>query len=351
MNTTSHVEKLISDGENKMLRLIAILTLVALIGCEGKKKPVQTEFTDTFKKNKEIDLEPFSVYEIRYLDINSNNDLLITNRRRTEVFLFDSLGKVKTRLSEELSKEFPGANWKPYQAYFTANDEIFVANGAPWGIWFNRDGSFKKMMPKEYWGTPDLAFDKQDHIYSMNKNQRGLFIEKYDSSGSFVHKISELDSTNRNIMRRAIIGNNILVADGNLFFKNLSKPNLYEYNLSGKLLNTFSEKPGYYKEPEQDISSLEQSGQRILSQNIFDFARKYTANYSLHHLDEELILIQYVNMGENYGHQILTTDGEYILDYDLQTNNKIMAAKNGYVYTITENDSTTPTINEFEFIR
>jgi hypothetical protein len=205
------------------------------------------------------------------------------------------------------------------------------------------------MMPREYRGTPDLAFDDDDNIYSLNKNQLGFFIAKYDSNGKQIRKFTNIDSTYRTVMRRIVIGNNITVIDDRLFYKNIGGTNIYKYDLNGNLTQTFSETPGYYEKPFEDIPSFSKSGPQRLSENIDDFTENNTSNYSIHSLDSNLVLIQYINRYEGYGHQILTTKGDYVMDVDLHSLNKIYAARNGFVYTATSHDNGSATVNVFRY--
>ncbi|MTI89494.1 MAG: hypothetical protein FH748_16185 [Balneolaceae bacterium] len=340
-----------------MKYLVSIIVVVIFFSCQDKEKipkRVEANMQTTFEKVKEISLDSNTVFDIRYLSVNKEKDLLITNRARNEVFLFDSSGTLKAKLSEKLDAGFPGGNWAPLHAYFKKNGEIFVSNSVPWGILFGGKGAFKKFMPEVYNGTADLAFDRNNHIYSLKNNYEGFFIRRYDSSGNEVDMISNIDTSFKHINKRAIIGNNLIVVNDHLFYKNISKPNVYKYNSSGNLISTFSETPAYYKRPNSDMD-YKGSGPDLdrnkLSQSVFKFATKYTANYSIHHLDQDLLLIQYVNMGGNYGYQIVSTTGDYILDYDLYTKNKIMAAKDGYIYINATVDEIAPRIDVYKYIK
>lgn len=338
--------------EKSFLGIVSLILVVG-IGCteKGQKKRLESDFGQAFKKVVDIKLDSNTVFDIRYLDISREGDLLITNRKRTEVFLFDSTGSLKARLSEELDKGFPGGNWMPLRAYFKKNGHIFVANRVPWGIEFDRSGQFIKFMPEVYRGSDDLAFDRYGNIYSLNKDYRGLFISRFNSDGIGEFLIEDIDTTNSAIMNRSIIGRNLLVNGDYLFYKNMSKPVVYKYTLDGEAVTSFSEVPVYYKPPESDIR-FTHTGDDLdkarLQASVFDFAKKYTANYSLHSLSEDLILIQYVNMGGNYGCQILTTGGEYVLDVDLYTGKRIYAARNGFVYVINPQQDLPMTISKYQ---
>lgn len=339
--------------QKSILGFVSLILLVG-IGCTEKsqKKRLESDFGQAFIKVVDIRLDSNTVFDIRYLDVDTEGKLLVTNRRRSEVFLYDSTGTLITRLSSELDNGFPGGNWMPLRAYFKKNGHIFVANRVPWGIEFDENGRFIKFMPEEYRGGDDLAFDEQGNIYSLNKDYRGQFISRFNPEGKGEFLIEDIDTTFSTIVNRSIIGRNLLVNGGYLFHKNMAKPAIYKFKLDGAPVTSYFEIPGYYKTPATDIrinytgNDLDKAG---LQASVFDFAKKYTANYSMHALTDRLILVQYVNMGGKYGCQILTTDGEYVLDYDLYTEKKIYAARNGFVYVIEAAQELPISISKYRF--
>lgn len=315
---------------------ISIALLFILISCDFRdklksNKQITYSFENYFEKIKEIKLDTSKYLSVKYLEVNNSKEFLITNETRSDIFIYDSLGILIRNLSEAADSSFPGINWSPSRGFFTKNNNIFVSNNVPWGIKFDDDGNFINSMPKKYIAGSDLAFDKFGNIFSFTSNQTGIYIDKISSSGEALQRFGNYPNKFSNIIEKAIIGNNLVVTDNHLFFKNIAEPTVYKYDLDGKLIDSFTQIPSYYKEPEKDIRLKPFD---LLRRDLLSFAKKHTANYSIHALNKKTILIQYVNYGYKYGIQLVTTDGNYLLDKDLIIKQKILFAKNGLIYTV-----------------
>ena len=305
------------------------------ISCENNEKSnkeISYEIEKYFEKVRDIRLDTSKYLSIRYLEVNKQGDFLVTNDSRSDVILYDSLGNFKRDLSASADSTFPGINWSPSRAYLTKDDKIFVSNNAPWGLFFDSQGSFMEPTPKEYIAGSDLAFDSVGNIFSFNSNHNGIYISKHSITDyrdrlKFGHYPKEF----KNVIDKAIIGNNMLVLGESLFVKNIAEPKIYKYNLDGKLIDSFTQIPSYYKEPKEDVRLQPFD---FLRRDLFSFAKKYTANYSIHSLNKQIILVQYLNFGYEYGIQLLTPDGNYLLDKDLVINQKVLFAQNGFIYTV-----------------
>lgn len=319
----------------KQIKVLCALLFI-LISCDLRSdlksnKPITYSFEDYFEKVKEVKLDTSQYLSIKYLEVDDSKQFLVTNETRSDVLLYDSLGVLIRKLSESADSSFPGINWSPSRGFFTISGDIFVANNVPWGIKFDGDGNFIQSMPKEYVAGSDLAFDKFDNIFSFTSDHTGIYTQKISVTGKNLLQFGSYPKEFPNIIDKAIIGNNLIVTDNHIFLKNIAEPKIYKYSLDGKLIDSYLQIPTYYKEPKKDVRL---NPFNLLRKDLLNFAENYTANYSIHSLNEKTILVQYVNYGGKYGIQLVTTEGNYLLDKDLVINQKILFAKNGLVYTI-----------------
>lgn len=325
---------------NKMkVYFIGFLFFGFLISCgsnDKKRKQVSKNIDDYFINTYQVVIDTM-ISTVNSFDVNDSGEWLILDRRRKQVLLTDSLQQPIKNIQIEARNEFPGINWSPTNAYFMKNGQIMVTNNYPWAIKFDSDGNFLESMPQEFRVSADLAFDQNSNTYSFVSNYLGTFIDKYSSDGNHIKRIPISDIKFKNIVDRAIVGNSMSIINNELYFKSIEQARILKFSLSGRLIDQYSELPAYYGQPTEDIRILSSDGSLIkskLSSEMRLFAMNNTANFSIHSLSNELLLIQYVNMGGYYGIQILNTSGEYILDKDLVIREKVYTAKDGYIYTI-----------------
>ena len=325
---------------NKMkVYFIGFLFFGFLISCgsnDKKRKQVSKNIDDYFINTYQVVIDTM-ISTVNSFDVNDSGEWLILDRRRKQVLLTDSLQQPIKNIQIEARNEFPGINWSPTNAYFMKNGQIMVTNNYPWAIKFDSDGNFLESMPQEFRVSADLAFDQNSNTYSFVSNYLGTFIDKYSSDGNHIKRIPISDIKFKNIVDRAIVGNSMSIINNELYFKSIEQARILKFSLSGRLIDQYSELPAYYDQPTEDIRILSSDGSLIkskLSSEMRLFAMNNTANFSIHSLSNELLLIQYVNMGGYYGIQILNTSGEYILDKDLVIREKVYTAKDGYIYTI-----------------
>lgn len=322
----------------KKMKLAAIALTILTFHCQSadvSNKPVTSNLNEYFEYESVVELDTSVFVSIKHLDVNNQGYLLVTNSNRTDVFLFDSAGSYIRSLGESAEESFPGINWSPLRAYFSNNDSIFVANNYPWGIHFDPDGAFSRNMPKSYEASMDVAFSNKNEIFAFVSNRSGIRVDKYTSVGEKITSFANYPDDFKNVIDKSVVGNNMVVIGNHLFHKNIAETRIYKYDLSGKLLDTFNEVPTYYKSPKNDIRI---EPKNVLMKDMMEFAKKYTANYSIHALNNQTLLIQYLNMGYNYGIQLINLEGEYVLDKDMMTNTKVLAARDNRVYMVNPAD-------------
>jgi len=312
-----------------------VLYLLSLNSCENVEISHTNNFDKYFTLEQKIELDTSLVSFVEFLDINKRGNLLVSNKRKQQVTLYDSAGKLIRDLKKSALKNHPGLHWSPVRAFFRPDQTILVSNRIPWGLIFDSSGNYKTVMPRDFRAPLNMAFDSLQYIYGFNSNHKGYYLKKLSPKGKELKQFGSFPQEYKHIIDKAVIGNDIVIDSNNfIYHKYISAPTIYKYNRNGELIDKYSKEPPYYKPMESDLSKFRKGGVSRMKREILEIAKSSTANYSLHLLENNILLIQYVNYGGYYGLQLLKTNGEYLLDEPLVIDEKVYAAKNGNIYTV-----------------
>jgi hypothetical protein len=339
-----------------VLRLILSTPIVFfLISCEVEKYREIIDLTDLFTKKKVISLNTEGYLSVRFVEVNKEGELLVTGRRG-EVLLFNGSGELIQDLGEGAMAEYPGLNWSPNRAIFLKDGSIFVQNNAPWGIFFDKSGQFKGITSSDFHISNRFTSGFGNNFFSMEITPEGAYIRKLDINGNEINRFDEVPENFINLMQRYRVGNQFVSDDRYLFFITVAEPALYRLDLGEWELNRFEQPPGYVNQATSDISSLQQVGTAGLAEEIAAFAENNTVSYSLHSITDQLLIIQYQNRSAilegkaGFGLQLVTRGGQFPMESDLMTDEWVLAAVNGNIYTMVRQDDAyrSPTLNVYQ---
>jgi len=325
-----------------ILKKLPLVLLIFLVFCEKKTVQEISELDDYFEKEKVVHLEPDEYLSVRFVDVNDRGHLLVTGRQ-DKVLLFDSMGTLIRDLGENAKVEHPGLNWSPNRAVFTPEGSIFVQNNAPWGLYFDEDGNYENTAPSDFFVSNRFAVGDGGLFYSMDITPDGAYIRQIQQDGEEFNRFDEIQDTYINLMQRYRVGNQLIAADGFLFFMMVAEPGLYRLDMDHGISH-FNEPPGYHKQATGDISARQRVEPAIIAEEISNFTENYTISYSLHQLTDRLLIMQFQNRPDvldgaaGFGIQMVTTDGRFLMDSDLLTDEWIVAAGNGKIYTMVQQD-------------
>ena len=307
------------------------LILVLGFGC-NEKRITQYNIGLFFDKVHSIKLDTTFYEGIKSLDVDDNGRLLVTNEKRTDIILYNRDGIFQNKFSTIVDSLFPGFNWSPNRGFFLTDNNLFISNNGPWGVSISSDLTELNPLGRTYIAGSDLTFDESNNIYAFISNYLGIYITKFDSNGDvIISKFGNYPKKFANIIDKAIIGNSLVYKNGSIFFKTIAEPKIYKYSLEGQLLDTFEHVPTYYRRPKRDIRT---ETMQYMMADIRSFAEKYSANFSIHALEKDKILVQYSNYNYEYGLQILSVDGDNLLPHDLLVNYKVLATHDDMLYMI-----------------
>lgn len=323
--------------------VILLFLLSLLLSCAEESDRKQIALDDLFTKQGEISLETDHYISVRFVEVNSAGELLVTGRR-DEVILFSETGEQIRDLGENAQENHPGLNWSPNRAVFLQDGSVFVQNNAPWGIFFDRKGHYEKIAPSEFHVSNRFTADTDHIFYSMEITPAGTYIRQLNEGGDEMWRFDDVPERFINLMQRFRVGNQFVADDRFLFFTMVAEPDLFRLDIEEGELSRFKNPPSYVNRAREDISSLQQVGAAGMAAEISEFSDEYTSTYSLHWLTDSLLLIQYQNRWEvvdgnaGFGLQIVTTDGTFPMEADLLTDEWVVAAGNGKIYTMKRTD-------------
>ena len=324
-------------------KFIFVSGLLLVVSCEKNEDRGVADLDILFAKQKTITLETEGYLSVRFMEVNERGELLVTGRR-DEVILFSETGEQIRNLGESAQENYPGLNWSPNRAVFLQDGSIFVQNNAPWGIFFDRKGHYEKIAPSEFHVSNRFTADTDHIFYSMEITPAGTYIRQLNEDGDEMWRFDDVPERFINLMQRFRVGNQFVADDRFLFFTMVAEPDLFRLDLEEGELSRFKNPPSYVNRAREDISSLQQVGAAGMAAEISEFSDEYTSTYSLHWLTDSLLLIQYQNRWEvvdgnaGFGLQIVTTDGSFPMEADLLTDEWMVTAGNGMIYTMERSD-------------
>lgn len=324
-------------------RIILVGLVLFSASCVTEQKREITGLDYNFTQELEITLETEEYLSVRFVEVNERGDFLVTGHR-DKVFLFNGSGEKIRDLGENARKAHPGLNWSPNRAIFLPDGSIFVQNNAPWGIYFDEKGQYHRTAPSEFNVSIRFTAGAGNIFYSMDITPQGGFIRKLNANGDELGRFEEIPDSFINLMQRYRVGNQFVADDQYLFFTMAAEPALFRLDFQEGELNRYEQPPEYVKRAGGDISSLQHVGPSGLAEEISNFTDNYTVSYSLHRFTDQLLLIQYrnrrdvVNGKPGFGIQLVTKDGKFPMETDLLTDEWVVAAANGKIYTMVQQD-------------
>jgi len=329
-------------------RIIVIVIVFLIASCIEKQNHDIVGLETIFTKQKEIDLETDNYLSIRFMEVNEHGELLVTGRR-DKVLLFTGSGKLIRDLGESAREGYPGLNWSPNRAIFMHDGSIFVQNNAPWGIYFDENGNFDRTAPSDFHVSNRFTANVDNDFYSMEITPAGPYIRKLKADGDEMRRFDDIPERFINLMQRYRVGNQFVADDPFLFFTMVAEPTLFRLNLENDEFKRFEKPPVYFNQVGEDLPSLRDAGRAGLASEIANFSENYTANYSLHRVTDNILLMQHLNKQDvvdgkvGFGIQLVRTDGHFPMEKDLQTDEFVIAAGRGAIYTMQySNDAYAP---------
>lgn len=330
-------------------RIIVIFSLFITVSCAEEQNHEINDLEEIFTKEVEVDLDTESYLSIRFMEVNERGELLVTGRR-DKILLFNGSGELIRDLGESAREGYPGLNWSPNRAIFMSDGSIFVQNNAPWGIYFDEKGHYAATAPSGFHVSNRFTASADNFFYSMEITPEEAYIRRLSAEGDEVGRFDDVPERFINLMQRYRVGNQFLADDQFLYFTMVAEPSLFRLDLAMNELKRYEQPPGYFDQVVEDISSIQQVGQAGLASEISDFSLNYTASYSLHRVTNHLLLIQFQNRSEvingkaGFEIQMVTIDGKFPMETELLTDEWVITASSGMIYTMERSEDAYATL-------
>lgn len=292
------------------------------------------KFEDLFDRKRDIPLE-FGDEIVGIIDklyISSENRFLLLDRNFKEVYLVDNQGRLIKKLSIE--HEIPGYSLAPEAAAFTSTGDIILYNAPMSFLHFDRDGNFKS---RNKWNHMNhyrnIIVDSMDHIYAYTISPQKVFISKMLLHGDLIKQGGVYPKENFQLIYRIGEGGCIQIDTiGNIYQTHLSGPDIYKYNSDLELVDHFKRNPKFFKKLPEESDDIFSNPARL--SEMMGLMKGAVMNINLFVLNDSLLLAQYLIPKEGYALDLSTTQGIYYSCDQLRYQSKIMAVRNGMVYTI-----------------
>ncbi len=172
------------------------------------------------------------------LEVASNGDLLVVDGRGAQAFLFDSTGVILANLDPRPCH--PGFELRPISAWF-GPDFILMANSAPWGYRFHRDGACLGAVDDDYRPTLRGGVSPQGDIYSVRELPgQPAVLRRMDSTGALeVEK--ELFEPPFSGASGRFLGGGFVAAGESLYLAFATSASVYRLDLAGSVLEIWEE--------------------------------------------------------------------------------------------------------------
>lgn len=289
-------------------------------------------FYSMAKKIKTIYLsEKLLIGDITTLDVNSERNLLVVDKIGNSVYLFNSKGALLKNLSIE--KCNPGINWRPFEAKFDKNGNILILNSNPWGFRFDSNGNCIGRLDLSFIAPLHTAFLRSGEMvgyYNIIPNVNYLLI--LDKYGKEKIKFGKFPKEYQKLIYRLEGGGLITDDNDNIYQINVSRPDIFKYDKTGKFIKSFKNVPSHYRKIEKDLSSYDPlQSLKELPKLLID----KTIPIDLFLLAPDKIMVQLVH-NKNYIIQIFNVDGDYLLKAEIIVDRKVICAKDGLIYFISQ---------------
>ncbi len=316
-------------------------------------------FEDLFEHVRDIELQVELIGKISQLEVAGNGNLLVVDQMMHKTWLFDSAGTLLKDIN--VQTDYPGVKWWPTGAWFGENNTILtVVSGARVLFLFDSKGKYltaiNTFFPQQY---ADFVIDKDGHIYGYaTKGSAPLTVKKLDPKGSVLRTGGIFPEKYKNFISRSAGGGLVIDPKGNIYQYNVCGPEIYKLSPELTLIDTFDEKPFYYKQMARDYPGPAGNPAAFMRE-VAKLRSGVTTTYKIDLLEPWLFIIQYVQPGKEGGLflNFCDLDGTYL------TRNKIVsyrpfiaAARNGVVYLVTppepdpDGELLNPKISKYRFV-
>ena len=266
-----------------------------------------------FRKHKQITFsEGVLIAEISALDVGDNGDLLIVDGLSRKIWIFDDDGDVRGELAPEACH--PGFTLRPIEAQYASTDYILLTNSGPPGYRFNEDGSCLGRLHHEFLPPRTFDFDDQGYIYGAypySLEGPSFQIVVMDAEGKRVRRFDLAKEAFPHLAVRTE-GGGVIYQNGYVFHTSVAAPIIYKYTLDGKLEQTYSVKPRFYRSLKEDLPASASSPNFF--KKVARIKRESTLIIDFWALDHDKLMLLYLNGGE-IGFQVVSTEGVVLAEY------------------------------------
>jgi len=291
----------------------------------GQKREIN--FYDNAKKIKVITInDSLLIGDITYLDIDSENNLLITDMLSKKVYLFNTDDGVIKTLSPE--KCTPGFNWQPFKAIFDKKGNIFVLNSAPWGYRFSADGNCLGNMDLSFIAPAHLAFLGNGSIVGYYNYGDGNHLKCMDNKGREIFRFGKFPKDFERLIYRFEGGGLITDSNDYIYHVNVNSPLVTKYDSKGNFIKSFMNEPSYLRKIERDLTSDDPLN---ALKEVPKLLANKTITTGIFLYEKNKILVQ-LSQSNYFGIELYNSDGKYLLTKEIILDKKILTAKNGYIY-------------------
>lgn len=288
--------------------------------------------------------EDVLIGQIRYLDVNSQGDLLVTDFYASEVYLFDKTGAYLNTLDAEPCH--PGFVMRPSKTFFVPKTEhIFMMNAGPWGYVFRPDGTCWKAVADSYRSVTEYCYDSTGKNFFGYTSSAGLGpgkgqITQMGLDGDVTHRFS-VTHPFPNLAYRLTSGGFVCGSDGLLYHNDSYSPEMNAYTIEGELIKKVDIRSTSYAPLQSDIKNLSDPVAGI--RNLAKVLKGHVLVHSVFPLGDDAFLVQYyerMDRGRNYSANIIDMNGEKYFQEDVSMESLFANVKQNRPYHIVQPDIT-----------
>ena len=244
---------------------------------------------------------------IEHLDVDASGRLLVTDPRGDQVLLFDSTGALIASLDPRNCR--PGFTFRPVEAMFGGDAYIFLLNAGPWGYLFTSEGACIDDVDPEFRPSSFMDIDPTGTLFEV-KDRPFWEVRRMDSTGKILDAFPVPEPKFPNASSRWADGG--LVADGShVYYAWAPEPAVMKFTVDGRFVRKIRKRSRYFHSPRRDFPAE-------VSPELWAAIRKWTGTItttrSLLELDDNFIMIQYLDYQNGSGYQVFGKDGELIAE-------------------------------------
>lgn len=288
-------------------------------------------FAKYFSQIRAINLsEEVLLGRLTSLDVDKDGNLLTVDFLTKEIYIFDTMGRLKKKLSTEHCPQ--KIAWQPVAATFMAKGDIFVHNNSVYsGIILTNDGRCEIALTGKFWPL-SFCIDADDKIYSFYAEEEKSYITKTDKQGKELANFGDFPKQFNNLISRHD-GGGLICGNDFIYHALVSGPDVYVYNLDGDFINKLQRRVSYFKQIDSDLTPGRKDAGSLVAELKMVMKDK-TATNSIFLLDKDKLMMQYVHNGRIVILDIFDLNGKSLVEEGIQADNIIALAKRGKIYVI-----------------